>query len=103
MPEDYPPIPMGLVKYMQPKRVAQKHREGVLPFKVAWIAAGQREQGDHVQACPGTPVGILQLECYGILCITICNSKPSALHTDQKQMDTQHLTLGRRDQCTRMR
>jgi hypothetical protein len=43
MPEDYPPIPMGLVKYMQPKRVAQKHREGVLPFKVAWIAAGQRE------------------------------------------------------------
>jgi len=37
------PIPVGLLKYMQPKRVAHKRSKGVLPFKVAYIAAGQRE------------------------------------------------------------
>jgi len=64
MPVYNPSIPVGLLKCMQPKRVNHEPSKGVLPFKVACIAAGQREEGDHVQACPGTPVGILQLECY---------------------------------------
>ena len=70
MPVYDPPIPVGLLKCMQPKRVAHERSEGVLPFEVACIAAGQREWGDHVQACPGTPVGILQLECYMVLYIS---------------------------------
>ncbi len=57
MPVYNPPIPVGLLKCMQPKRAAHERTEGVLPFKVACIAAGQREKGDHVQACQGTPMG----------------------------------------------
>jgi len=43
MPVYDPPMPMGLLKWMQPKRVTQKGSEEVLPFKVVCIAAGQRE------------------------------------------------------------
>jgi len=43
MPECDPTIPFGLIKFMQPKRIAHEHSKGVLPFKVACIAAGQRE------------------------------------------------------------
>jgi len=32
-----PPIPMGLLKCMQPKRVAHENSEGELPFKVAYF------------------------------------------------------------------
>ncbi len=34
MPVHDPPIPFGLLKCMQPKRVAHERSEGVLPFKV---------------------------------------------------------------------
>jgi len=43
MPEYDLTIPFGMIKFMQPKRVAHKQSKGVLPFKVACIAAGQRE------------------------------------------------------------
>jgi len=63
MPVYDPPIPVGLLKCMQPKSIAHERREGVLPFKPKGI-------GDHVQACTGTPVGILQLECYMVLYVS---------------------------------
>jgi len=43
MPVYDPPIPMGVLKCIQPKRVAHEPSKGVLPFKVACIVAGQRE------------------------------------------------------------
>jgi len=38
-----PPIPVALLKCMQPKEVPHESSEGVLPFKVACIAACQME------------------------------------------------------------
>ncbi len=93
MPVDDPPIPMGLLKYMQPKRVAHKHSEGVLPFKVACIAAGQRELGDHVQACPGTPVSILQLECYMVFYVSQSAIQSFLLYTKIKNNWTHSTSL----------
>ncbi len=72
---------------MQPKRVAHEGSEGVLPFKVACIAAGQREKGDHVQACPGTPVGILQLECYMVLYISQLANQSIFLYTYRSKIN----------------
>jgi hypothetical protein len=43
IPEHDLTIPLGLLKCMPPKRVAHKLRERVLLFKIACIAAGQRE------------------------------------------------------------
>jgi len=44
MPVYGPPIPVGLLKCMKPKRVQTHERsEGVRPFEVECNAAGQRE------------------------------------------------------------
>jgi hypothetical protein len=51
----YLTIPVGLLKCMLAKRVAHKRSEVVLPFKVAWIAAGPRDSEimyRHAQALP---------------------------------------------------
>jgi hypothetical protein len=80
MPVYDPPMPVGLLKCMQPKRVAHKHSKGVLPFKVACIVAGQREW-DHVQACPGTPMDIWQLECYVVLYVSQLATQSILLYT----------------------
>jgi len=40
MPVYGPPIPVGLLKCMQPKRVAHERSEGVLPFNYYLIIRG---------------------------------------------------------------
>ena len=40
--------------------------------------------GDHAQACPGTPVGILQFECYMVFYVFQSENQSSLLHTQTK-------------------
>ena len=51
MPVYDPPMHAGLLKCMQPKRVAHELSEGVLPFKVA---AGDREPSHIAKSRPKT-------------------------------------------------
>ena len=85
-------IPVGLLKCMQPKRVQTHERsKGVQPFKVACIAAGQREEWDHVQARPGTPEGILQTQCYMVFFVLQSEIQSILLNTQMKNKWT-HMT-----------